>query len=386
MSSRAPSSLRAGRKALEALSHPAGHAQRRYLSSTAPQSSSVVKFRTDNPELKELLTTLREKIILPFYLPPDQRQRVFNAKYKQKLLDDPITMEVDGEELRFGYIDPLHDLPDTKKLVTEAVGAMKTPTDFRNLPALLEGLRLAHRFVKDSVYQKMIRRAGMHGCIDVILDCVKQVKRTGLRLDNSQSINELLAFIQKEALASGWDKKETERALRRTQALVDMLEEEPLHWPTKNPKGKKVFRGFPFYRDPQILAARLHMAAAMAVKHQGGHDVDGKVAKYARELLGLWPTDKGLLELHPVEAYASDAEMRYLLNRNSFLWFASPVLNGLRLAAQVVEPALAQQLLVRAKNVEEQIETALADKDRVPGGRGEELYNELFGAQGSTAA
>ncbi|KAK3332468.1 hypothetical protein B0T19DRAFT_415750 [Cercophora scortea] len=391
MSSRASlKSLRAGKNALETLSLPVGLTQRRCLSSTAPQASSVINFRTNkNPELKEVLSTIREKIILPAYLPADQQAKIYNANYKQKLLDDPITMEVDGEEVRFGYVDR-YKLPNTKKAVVSALNAMKTPTDFLNLPTLLEGLRLAHRKVSYDLHEKMIRRACVNGCIAVILECVKQVKRTGFTLETSQAINELLVWIQKEALDSDWDKKETERALRRTQSVLEMLEADPLHQPAKDPK-LKALRRFPFYRDPQILAARLHMAAALAVKHQAGHDADGKVAKYAQELVRLWPKEAGLLELHPEEAYARqhDTEMRYLLNRNAFLWFASPVLNGLRLAAQVVEPALAKELLERAANVEKQVQSALAQQAATEGGaaggRGLNLYNELCGPQASAA-
>ncbi|KAK3942434.1 hypothetical protein QBC46DRAFT_309465 [Diplogelasinospora grovesii] len=388
MSGTVPSSaLRVGSRTWQALYNNAGGLQRRCLSSSTPrQAVHVVTFtKSASPELQEILDTIREKIILPSYLPEDQRKRLYNHKYKKQLQVDPITLEIDGQLHKFKYVDMMRDLPNTHDVVTRALNAMKTPSDFANLPRLLEGVcSQAHRKLNGSLYPKMVRRAAMADCLTVVIDCAKQVKRTGFKLDSSETINELLVWIQKGAIDSNWDKKTTQKALKRTQQILDLLEEDENHQPKEE---VAVSRAFPFYRDPQMLAARLHMAAALAVKHHGGKDLDGGlVAKYAQELVQLWPEETGLLELHPTIAYADSREgMRYLLERNGFVWYASPILSGLRMAAQVVEPELAQQLKKRAAAVGDELQTALAVARKSHSTqRGVALYNKLFNPQASS--
>ncbi|KAL2021055.1 hypothetical protein VTK56DRAFT_7710 [Thermocarpiscus australiensis] len=353
--------------------------QTRWLStSPAHRAAQVITFtQTANPELKQILETMREKIILPTYLPPQQRKRMYNPKLKPYLQNDPITLEIDGVVHKFRYVNRVTDLPNTHALVRDAIRAMKTSSDFHNLPMLLEGCERANRKLDETLYPKMIRRAAMANCLRVIIDCIRAVERTGFKLDTSEKINELLVWIQKRPIDSGWDKGATRAALKQTQLVLELLEGNESHRPKKGSAGR-----FPFYRDPQVLAARLHMAAALAVHHQGAKDADGSVTKYAEELVRLWPEGKGLLDLQPDVAYGERSRMRYLLDRNMYLWYASPVLNGLTLAAQVVaDPGLAMQLQNRADAVDAEIRTALASEKLKKGGRGEYMYNKLFNPQ-----
>ncbi|KAK4241700.1 hypothetical protein C8A03DRAFT_40920 [Achaetomium macrosporum] len=350
----------------------------RWLStSPALRGGHVVTFgETSNPELAEILDTLRQKVFLPTYLAAEQRKKIHDRKLADVLRNDPVTMEIDGVVHKFRYIDRMTEIPNTRKALRRALECMKTPADFKNVPPLLEGCVRARRKVDPDILAKLIRRASMHDSIQVILDCIKEVRRTGFKLDTSEKINELLTWIQHPAIMSGFNKTKTQTALRQVQLILNILESDESHRPTKESEGR-----FPFYRDPQMLAARLHMAAAMAVYHQDGRDENGKVTKYAQELVTLWPENAGLLDLQPDESYKSKTKMHYMLDRNYFLWMASPVLNGLMLATQVVDPALMMQLQNRADAVEAEVRAALDSHKRKRGGRGENMYNTLFNPQ-----
>jgi hypothetical protein len=124
------------------------------------------------------------------------------------------------------------------------------------------------------------------------------------------------------------------------------------------------------------------LAAQLAVKHRGGKDVEGKVTKYAKELVALWPAGVGLLGLHPAESYADREGMRYLLEENEFLFMASPILSAIELARGIVDPATARELESTRNALAREIDAALAKKTGL-GGRGVEMYNKLFGPAGA---
>lgn len=292
-----------------------------------------------------MLDNFRQKAILPTYLSPEQRKKMYKAKLKNILEHDPITMEIDGVVHKFRHVNKTTDLPSTNKTLKKALELMKTPADFQNVPAFLEGCLRARRDIPRELRNKIIRQAAMHNSQHVIIECAKAVDRTGFKLNSSENINELLVSLQLPAIESGWAEGKTKAALKQVRLIINMLEDER-HFPGRQTKCQ-----FPFYRDPQVLASGLHMAAARAVHHLDGKDADGKVTRFAEELVALWPEDAGLLDLQPAEFYQNADKTKYLLDRNHFLWYASPVLNGLNLAAQVVSGSnagLAQQLQRRA--------------------------------------
>ncbi len=342
-------------------------------------AANIITFNesVSNPELKELLDTFREKLVLPTYLPEEQRKKIYNPKLKQILQNDPVTLEIDEVVHKFRHVDRM-SLPNCNDLVKSVLKSMKTPADIQNLPPLLEGCKRAPRKVTERHYPSMIRLASKLNSLNVILDMVKAVDRTGFKLNSSEKIDELFVWIQYDAIASGWDKAKTERALKRTQLVLNLLEAEKAHRPKPDHAGR-----FPFHRDPQFLAARLHMAAVQAVHHQERKDVGGKVAKFADELVKLWPEGKGLLDLQPDESYRERTKMSYYVNRNRYLLSAAPVLNGLTLAAQVVDPGLAMQLQNRADAVDAEIKVALAQPQE-RASIGQKVYNQLFNPEAET--
>ncbi|KAL2256438.1 hypothetical protein VTK26DRAFT_1685 [Humicola hyalothermophila] len=351
--------------------------QQRSLSTSQPrQVARIITFNdSSSPELKPILDTFRQEILLPTYLPGEQRKRLYKPKFKQMLQHDPVTMEIDGVVHKFRFIDRMQ-LPNTKKLMKNALAAMKTPADLQNLPLLLEGCKRAHRKLDHHFYNQITRKVAGANNLPLVLEMIKAVDKTGFKLNTPDKICEVLLAIQEVAIRSRWNKDKTIRAIRQTQLILNLLETDKAHKPLHATK-------LPVHLNPHYLALRLHLVAALAVHHQEGKDVDGKVTKYAEQLVSLWPEGKGLLDL--MEENADIADMvkfqHPLLHRANYVLNAAPVLNGLTLAAQVVDPGLAMQLQNRADAVDAEFKTAMAGVPEGKNKRGEEMYKLLFGPQ-----
>ena len=357
---------------------------------------------TSSGELDDILDKIRSKIILLSYLNTQQREDLLDKSKEHLFKTDPITLDVDGDIVRFHHIDMFRDIPNARAATREAVGLMTTPADFENLPRLLEGLHRANRHLRPADYARIARRAGERNCIYAVIECARQVQRTGFRLGNSETVAEILTHVQMKAVDSAWDEAETRQALVWAELVVDLLSE-PGHG-----RRPQTFQAGAYYaavegstaavaatpapplptiplsRDPQVLAARLHLAAVVADKFApGGADTDGKVSRYATELVQLWPAGgKGLRALHPAVTYTDRrGEMHYLSENNKFLGVASPLLHGLDTAIRVLggsqgdSAALAGELQSRRDALAVEVNAALAE---APDRRGAAIYKKLF--------
>ncbi|KAK1780311.1 hypothetical protein QBC45DRAFT_408991 [Copromyces sp. CBS 386.78] len=395
MAGRAPQhALRVGCRAVpEALSKPAQ--QSRCLSSTVPRQATypVVSFnKTSSPELKEALETLREKVILPTYLPPELRQKIFNKKYEKELAHDPVTIQIDGQPQRFTYINMLTDMPNTPKKIRVALMNMKNGGDFANLSGLLEGMERANRKLPYWLSAQIVRKACKAGHLQLILHMVRDVKRTGFTLERHETVNEVLHWIQRFAWKKDYSEPETRKALKEVQAILDALEGDERHT-SKDRKRQEGLTRFPYHRDPQFLVARLNLAAELAARRVTGqqnaeqqltsaNDVKTLV-KYAEQLVKLWPADKALLDMYKDEAYVARVDVRYIIKPQVHLRYASFALQGLKKAAEVVGQTgngqLAAQLINRAAAVEAEAQLAYAKVD--DGMAGQKIYEMVVGGK-----
>ena len=349
-----------------------------------------------------MLAEVHKKIILPSFLNFESRRKIYNNDYKERLRTNPITIEIGGEEHRFSYVNPMEELPNVRHMVHRSIGLMKTPADFENLPRLLEGLQRAGRHLRPDDYAHMVRLAGERGSIYTIIECARSVRRTGFRLDQSEIVSEILFHLEMKAIESNWDEAQTRQALAWSEQVLDLLHDENHgrrpHTETAGSIGATMlgstaavaarppppYLAIPLSRDPQLLAARLHLAAVVADKFAEGVDTDGKVSRYATELVQLWPAGgKGLRSLHPAEAYESRrGEMYYLKDPNKFLGIAAPLLYGLETAIRVLggsqgdSAALAGELQSRRDALDAEVQTALS---LVPGRRGSSIYSKYYG-------
>ncbi|KAI1766336.1 hypothetical protein GGR53DRAFT_464404 [Hypoxylon sp. FL1150] len=356
----------------------AGSTQRTFSCSTRRNASIAHFTPTSSKQLDDLLSMIRHKIILPSYLPTEQRKKIFSPKYEKKLQSDPIIIEIDGEILKFRYQNLFTDVPQTRRSVVTAVSQFETPADFANLRPLLEGVAGAGRKFPHSYYAKILRVVGAKGYVYEMIECARGVARTGYRLDSSEKANELLHFVQMKAVNSEWDEAQTAKALRWAEMVLELLQEEA-HQPRRR-KHDPVLEGeLPLYRDPIALLAPLHLAAVLVAKHGAEGEAAEKLTKYARDVVRLWPEGRKLTEVQPKELYEEHDKMGYLLEPNKFVTLAAPLLYGLETAAGVAEPELAKELQSRRDILAAEVRearTAVAQKN--PEGRGEGVYRQLF--------
>ncbi|CCC11991.1 hypothetical protein SMACR_02213 [Sordaria macrospora] len=353
----------------------------------------VVSFnKTSSPELKEALETLREKVILPTYLPPELRQKIFNKKYEKELAHDPVTIQIDGQPQRFTYINMMTDMPNTPKNIRSALLKMKDGGDFANLSGLLEGMQRANRKLPYWLSAQIVRKACKAGQLELILRMVRDVKRTGFTLDRHETVNELLHWIQRWAWKKDYSEPETRKALKEVQEILEALEGDERHM-SKDRQRQESLTSFPYYSDPQFLVARLNLAAELAArKVTGTQDAEQKLTsannvknllKYAKQLVKLWPADKALLDMYKDEAYVARVDLRYIIKPQVHLRYASFALQGLKRAAEVVGKAgdgqMAAQLINRATAVEAEAQLAYAKVE--DGMAGQKIYEMVVGGK-----
>lgn len=317
------------------------------------------------------------KIILPSYLSLTQRKQLMSKRYEKKLAADPVIIDIDGEILKFRYLAPLSGgIPNTEKSVMQAVTAFETEDDFVNLRPLVEGIHNTNRKLDADFWNKMTRVVGFKGRIYEMIELARRAKWTGYRLDDSERVNELLLYVQLKAAEGGWSKGETEKALRWSEMVIELLQTDA-HMPKSSQASSRL------EYDPQVLLAPLNLASSLVAK--AGVDTENvmeKVTKYARDVVRLWPEGKQLKELHQPEAYQSRNNMAYLAVPNKFVALAAPLLHGLESAVQVVkDPELLRQLQARRDVLSAEVQSARKSaKANGKADRGEHVYSKFFEA------
>ncbi|TLS23390.1 uncharacterized protein PpBr36_06058 [Pyricularia pennisetigena] len=362
----------------------------RCFSQTPSRQATVIRFsKTRKPELNQLLTIMRDKILLPYYIPADQRKLLVRTSNKEKLAKNPIVLEVDGEIYKFGYRNPAVDNPSPRDTIMKAIKLMDTDSDFNNLNLLLEGLHSVAKvkWQKPWDMTRIVRRAGYHGQILKILEAARRVEATGVKLDDAEVVSEVMYWIQERAYglrpqAEHWSQKGTAQALKWADMVVDMLHL-PEHKPAVTPQGQP--RGLAFMYDPKVRGAQLHLAAALASKHPQPEqpDVDAaqrkRVTELAKGLTHSWPAGKGLREIHPPKI-GKKGYLYFMTNDAGFLRVAAPILHGLELAIEIVEPELAEQLQSRRDALAAEVDEVIAKgPEKVVNGL--RTYDALFGTQ-----
>ena len=316
------------------------------------------------------------------------------------------------------------DIPPARLSVLKAVRQFQTPQDFANLRPLLEGINYAGYPLEPVQRAKVVRLCGIHGQIYAAIECARTARTTGFKLDNSETINELLHFIQLRAIDDPRPAT-IAKSLRWARLVIDMLADD-LHRPHRRGNERPVIGELYFDRDPQVLLARLHLVAALAKAGQpssGASEVPeanaeaepevearGPTAEdmlettrdYALDIVRLWFEDLRLSHVQPAELYRHEEKMGYLLDNNKFVALATPLLRGLDVAIDVLSTAagegdadsdsdhrLVNRLLARRDNLAAEINEAREDireRGNLGGqGRGEAVYQKLYGeGEGNT--
>ncbi|PBP27619.1 hypothetical protein BUE80_DR001405 [Diplocarpon rosae] len=320
-----------------------------FSSSTTRQRHGAIPAFTEvsSPELQDLLTRIRERIFLPAHVSSRQRDLIFKPKYKKSLETEPAVALIADEEFTLKHLDLLKDIPSRDKSLREFLALSKEKKDWNNLPNLLGGLMNAKFIYPRVTLWKIVRAAGIAGRQDTILECLRRVEFTGLTLVDHNFVVQVFIWLQQKAVTGDWSVEETKKALAWAEIVRDLMEEPrskaPEHiykYEKKHPTPGDVGLA----KDQPEVAGILLQLAAMRAK-QGGADAEGKVEKYAKELLAA-PLKFKTVDGGPYVTSSS-------IHKPSH-WLADhvPVLHGMRVALTLLDPKSAIGRGIKAKHDE----------------------------------
>ncbi|KAK0122873.1 hypothetical protein ONS96_009899 [Cadophora gregata f. sp. sojae] len=295
-----------------------------------------------SPELQDLFTQLRERVFLPAHITQQQRDLIFKGKNKKALEVEPVTAVVAGEEFTLKPLDPLADVPSRYKSLNKALYLMQDKRDWNNLPNLLQGLKTVKFKLREDERLGLLRKIAKAGRQDVLLECLRRADETGFTLKSPSFVVQVFFWMQQKAYQSDWDAEETKKALQWAEMVKDMMAE-PKHQPAAGSD--------PLPDLHEVHGILLELAAVRASSHQDGKDADGKVEKYASDLL----------------ASPRHFEVRHKSNRGAPNYWLStniPTLHGLRIAQEVL--GATSELSIGLKTLGEELEPLLSQaKDRI---------------------
>lgn len=275
------------------LRHAARAAPARSFSSTAAtQKGGMPAFNeSPNPELNEVLSTIRNKIFMPNYLEKGERKLLFKAKYRQQLIDNPQNVTIGDEEIPLEPMDLLKDLPKRSTTVKEALDIIMSEgsKDWHQLPKLLQGLKEGvKRPLRKEAYARVVRCAMNADKIGVVLQCLETPDRTGMTLRHEEVRKILLDGLHHMAQDHEWSEAATGRALRDANVVSRLLENE------EHGGGRRLQENDP-RQHPETVGLFLELASVYVYLHADANDTEGLVKAYAGRLMSC--LEKGHVEV-----------------------------------------------------------------------------------------
>ncbi|KXL47677.1 hypothetical protein M433DRAFT_111160 [Acidomyces richmondensis BFW] len=283
---------------------------------------------TGNPELDDVLLSMRQTHFIPAYLSEPERRMIFGTKHRQQLLDNPQSVIIGDEEIELKWIDRRKEIPNRTKLFHKAISLMSASSEgghegeakaWENLPALLTGLKKAHAVPPEKAMAKIVRKAVGCGRIGIIIQCLHQVEHTGMSLQMPEVLNNVIYGLRTLAQKDGWSEEALGKALKDSQQIAILLE-------MKEHGGGGIIKTNDARGRKEVIGVFLELAAMHAYKFQNGKDVDGKVKMYAERLMDRLE----FASQPPSSTPPSNGPVYSMLN-------AVPILNGLRLAQKILD-------------------------------------------------
>ncbi|GAB7347103.1 hypothetical protein MBLNU459_g3231t1 [Dothideomycetes sp. NU459] len=279
--------LRAQRTAASALRR---QVQTRAFTASAAQrkNTGVPAFsETANPDLDDVLLSLRNNHFIPAYLNVRQRRLIFSDKHKTELENNPSYATLGDEEVPLTHMDRRRDIPAKRPLVKKALELMREPEDWKQLPSLLEGLTKTNGKPDVALQEKVIRKAIEADQFSVVLRCLRRSYATGMTLKNDTVLNQVLWGLHRSAQLGEWDEKRLRKAIRQADELAQLLEADD------HGSGRKLSQNDPRTR-PATIGVYLELAAVNSYKFYAGRDHDGSVKKYADRLMACFQNSSEL--------------------------------------------------------------------------------------------
>ena len=256
---------------------------------------------TSQPELDDVLLTLRKKHWLPAALSNRERNLIFKPKHKKLIEDNPTVVTIGDEDFKLEWTDRINDIPSRHHLLPEAIRLMAKGEgrDWNNLPALLTGLRGAKMMPAHTAMAKIIYEATSSGRFGIILQCLHQAHNTGMTMKKDQVLNAVMWSLHHIAQNDEWSEAATAKAIKDANEVASQLEDE------EHGTGKYVQANDPRMR-PYVLGTFLELASVNAYKFQDRKDLDGKVRAYSERLLSNMEGHEKVIE--PILASCNQAD------------------------------------------------------------------------------
>ena len=235
-----------------------------------------------NEDLNNVLSTMREKHLIPAYMHKQEHKLVFKQKYRQQLIDNPQTAMVGGEEITLQPIDRRNDIPPRREVVAQAINLIINgeSKDWQNIPKLLQGLKEGvKKPASEALMEKIVRKAFQAKQLGVVIQCLYQAELTGMTLKSEPVLRTFLAGLHDLAQESEWQKGAVTKALRDANVVSQLLETK------EHGTEGKIRPNDPRVR-PEVLGVFLELASVFAWRHDGQKDTEGLVRAYAGRLVG----------------------------------------------------------------------------------------------------
>ncbi|KAF4968259.1 hypothetical protein FSARC_4350 [Fusarium sarcochroum] len=312
--------------------------QTRHFSASSVRGLSAVFAETENPELNEVLIKVQEKIILPAYLPPTQRELVFDPKKSTFIQQNPVIIELDGLEHKFSTIDRFTEVPNSKKAFHEVVDLMKTKEDWDNLGTLLAGYKKAGIRLHRDQYARMIRQAGVEGQPYTIIECAKQAQKTGLYLKYKDWVVILLTHINEKIIKPNGEGNDALHALKWNMLVWDLIQR---HLPGF------VNRARQYHLSPDVRGLFLFAQASAIQAQQAAEAPAEELVQALRDnaqfIVSSWnhkDTDDLftlplLAKLNP-RARPNSPNRHGDLSPNYYIWMIAQNIRGMELAQEII--------------------------------------------------
>ena len=189
----------------------------------------------------------------------------------------------DDEEVKLMPMDPKDRPKKVKSLQTiiRILGNSSEARDWNNLPAFLEGMVMAKEKLPEGWLEKVVRKANEQHKTGLIVRCAEMVEKTGVTLADSPITEELMLGFHIHAIQAGWNSEEAAKAAKRADQVALMMESKE-HCGGKLQEGQEDMR-----RSLAVVGVLLELAAAREIHRDCGEDLNGKVTRYARNVVLL---------------------------------------------------------------------------------------------------
>lgn len=286
----------------------------------------VPKFNpTSSPELDALLEKLRNEKFMPSYLSQLHYRLVHRKSNHTQLLNDPITVEIEGEPFKLVPGAGEHGTPG-KKFV-EALNLMKEPSDFDVIPELIRGchdMSTGARQLGRAKTEKMARLLGRAGRTDILMQIARDAKRLFFRFTAPLAGIFMRGLRQKQKQAL--EERGAMAVLAQTRILLNLIGKREICVDKKNRLNE----------DNEILGTVLSMFAEFSLKYGNGKDHEGSVEEFTLKLKSVWTGPKAVI----LKSLGDDTDLiklrRYVHIAKNLVIAWEPVLEGLLQAKSIL--------------------------------------------------